>query len=363
MWPSRAAVSKWGPDAGPTEVVIPMQNLGKQPPAGPAADGSASRYRIGAVSRLADIPVATLRVWERRYGAFQPAKSEGQHRLYSEADLIKARLLRQLTGAGHGIGTIAHLPAQRLQDMLGQARAASGSPAPAISRVSLAVVGAPVAARLNSAAWSATYHGQALELQRVFADLDAVEAQAASVPAEGGDPDLLVVRLDTLHASAGEQLARVVAQLRVKQAIVLYVYGAPDLVDALRAAGMIVRREPVSDAELAELIRSELVVDAAATIASQRAGALIPPRRFSDAMLAQVAASPAHMLCECPRHIAELVQQLASFEEYSRDCLNRSTEDAQVHAYLRSVAGSARALFERALVVVARHDGLDLPDT
>lgn len=331
-----------------------MQKLRNAPP--PAVG-----YRIGAVSRLAEVPVSTLRVWERRYGAFRPAKSEGRHRLYSEEDVIKARLLRQLTAAGHGIGTIAHLDANRLQPMLAQARDAAALP-PAAPRLSVAIVGSALAARLNAAAWQATYLGRTLQARQVFADLDAVEAQPPAFGAPDDAPDLLLVHCHELRATVGEQLARVIAQLRAKQAIVVYRFGAPDAVEVLRAAGMIVRREPVGDEELAELIRSQVVVDAAAAIASLRAGALIPPRRFSDAMLARVAASPTSLLCECPKHIADLVTQLARFEAYSLQCLNRSSEDAQVHAYLRSVAGSARALFERALVVVAQQDGIALPE-
>jgi hypothetical protein len=223
--------------------------------------------------------------------------------------------------------------------------------------VSVIVVGAALAARLNAADWRATYLGNTLDVRQVFTDLDGVEAQP---PAGEQRADLLLVRLHTVHAGTGTQLARVITQLGVRQAIVLYQFGAPAAVDALRAAGMIVRREPVRDEELAELIRSEVVVDAAAAIASLRLGALIPARRFSDAMLAQVAASPTSLLCECPRHIVDQVRQLASFVDYSLQCLHRSSEDAQVHAYLRSVAGSARALFERALVVVAQQDGVAL---
>jgi hypothetical protein len=90
---------------------------------------------------------------------------------------------------------------------------------------------------------------------------------------------------------------------------------------------------------------------------------LIPQRRYSDATLARVAASQTNMLCECPRHIAELIGQLASFEEYSQQCINTSSDDAQLHAHLRSIAGSARALFEHALEMAAQHSGLALgPD-
>lgn len=66
------------------------------------------------------------------------------------------------------------------------------------------------------------------------------------------------------------------------------------------------------------------------------------------------------MLCECPRHVAELIAQLASFEQYSQDCLNNSLEDAHLHARLSAVSGSARALFEQALEMVAQHEGIAL---
>ena len=54
-------------------------------------------YNIGAVTRMTDIPVATLRAWERRYDFPAPARTSGKHRLYSESEVqqllwIKARL-------------------------------------------------------------------------------------------------------------------------------------------------------------------------------------------------------------------------------------------------------------------------------
>ena len=88
--------------------------------------------------------------------------------------------------------------------------------------------------------------------------------------------------------------------------------------------------------------------------------ATIPPRKYDDAALARVAAISTNVLCECPRHVAEIIAQLVSFEQYSQECLNKSSEDAHLHAYLRSVSGSARALFEHALERVAAHEGLVL---
>ncbi len=54
-------------------------------------------YNIGAVERMTGIPVATLRMWERRYHFPEAARTPGRHRLYSEREVqrlqwIKSRL-------------------------------------------------------------------------------------------------------------------------------------------------------------------------------------------------------------------------------------------------------------------------------
>jgi hypothetical protein len=131
--------------------------------------------------------------------------------------------------------------------------------------------------------------------------------------------------------------------------------------DAAQMAGIKVRREPISNAELGELINSVLWLDHTAEASDVQRSGLVPPRKYSDATLQQVANSPNQVLCECPRHVAELISQLASFEQYSQECLNKSAEDAHLHAYLSSVSGSARALFEKALEMVAQHENITLP--
>ncbi len=315
-------------------------------------------HRIGALSRLSGVPVTTLRVWETRYSAFRPAKTAGQHRLYDDHDVLKARLLRQLSAAGHAIGAIAGLPLATLQG-LAPAAASLAGPAPASSaraRLSAWVIDHALALRLQGEAWQTRWQGDAPEVRRVFANLQAVQEAAPPAPDEA--PALLLARLNALHPRSHEQLLETVDRLGPGRVIVLYNFGAEALVESLRAAGIQVRREPVSDAELAELVRSEVVVEATAAAGGAAVGGLIPRRRYTDAQLARVAASPSRVLCECPRHIAELVQQLASFEAYSAECLADSAEDARLHAYLRSVAGSSRALFEHALDLAVRHAGL-----
>ena len=76
--------------------------------------------------------------------------------------------------------------------------------------------------------------------------------------------------------------------------------------------------------------------------------------------LLKLANISSNVLCECPKHVAEIISQLASFEQYSHDCLNKSNEDAHLHAHLSAISGSARALFESALEMIAKHEGIDL---
>jgi len=51
-------------------------------------------YNIGAVSRMTDIPAATLRVWERRYGFPEASRTAGGHRLYSDSDVQQLRWVK-----------------------------------------------------------------------------------------------------------------------------------------------------------------------------------------------------------------------------------------------------------------------------
>ena len=75
---------------------------------------SGARHRSGAVARMLRMPVATLRVWERRYGVTQAALSPSGQRLYSADDVRRLALLKQLTDVGHAIGSLARLPMAEL---------------------------------------------------------------------------------------------------------------------------------------------------------------------------------------------------------------------------------------------------------
>ena len=56
---------------------------------------------IAAVSEALDIPVPTIRSWERRYGFPTPTRTNGKHRRYSRREIDELRGLRDLITRGY----------------------------------------------------------------------------------------------------------------------------------------------------------------------------------------------------------------------------------------------------------------------
>ena len=74
-------------------------------------------HPIGVVARRTGLTLHVLRAWERRYGVVEPVRTSGGQRLYSDADVERLRLLRELTDAGRSISQIAGLQVEELRDL------------------------------------------------------------------------------------------------------------------------------------------------------------------------------------------------------------------------------------------------------
>lgn len=319
-----------------------------------------ARLRSGTAARLSGVPVATLRVWERRYGVVAAPKTATGQRQYTPQDVQRLRLLRQLTERGHAIGSIAGLAYAPLQALWDDAPPpATVLPAPAAGPLRLVVVGRSAAHKLRAES--------GLVWLAVFDDLDAAETPAAPAAQVGqagpaDAPDVLLVHLPSLQPASAQRLRALATHLRAKATMVLYAFGAEAVADSLRTAGAVVRREPIGGRELVRLLAATRAPGPArASTPALPAGAQATPRRYSDEDLASLAELPTTVACECPRHLAEIVLQLAGFERYSADCLSRSPADAALHQHLSGLAATARDLFEQALERVVADEGLVLP--
>lgn len=341
----------------------------KQQKSATSPDAREPAFRSGAVARMAQMPVATLRIWEQRYQAVQPTTAPSGHRLYSAADLQRVVLLRQLTRQGHAIGAIAGLSPVHLQALASQHDHAVARVGATVARpmaaLRLVVVGHALAARLQRPA-VAQQLSKPVKLLAVFETL----AATARAPA-GSTCDLLIWQLPALYAQVPARLKAAQKAWQPSQVAVVYRFAGAATKAAFVDHGATLLREPPDDEDLGAWLSSLQAALAAKNAtptgrnepmedAALLAGNAVPPRRFDDAALTAISGVPATLACECPRHVAELLMQLSSFEAYSEGCISRSAADAQLHAYLQRVAGASRILFEAALERVARHEGLKL---
>ena len=81
------------------------------------------RYSIKLVARRTGLSAHAIRIWEKRYNAVLPARTETNRRLYSDADMERLLLLHKATLDGHAIGQIAKLPTEQLRQLFHTAEA------------------------------------------------------------------------------------------------------------------------------------------------------------------------------------------------------------------------------------------------
>ena len=299
--------------------------------------GAKTLMRSGTAARLAGLSPSTLRIWEHRYGVVAPPKSAAGQRTYSMKDIERLRLIKRLTLEGHAIGTVAHLDVDALVMLSSGNRVATAG----VQRV--LVVGHAAASKLKGRLIPAP--------ALVFDDLGHIEREVA----RAGAADVLVVHLSSLQLAMTERVVALRNNLPASKVIVVYSFGTDTATDALSAAGVMARREPVGGRALAELILA-----AQPNVAAVAAGTPATSRRYSDAELVALTEMPSLVACECPRHLAEIVTLLVGFELYSTQCAAQNQNDAALHRHLHEVTSAARTMFEQALTRVVVEERLML---
>jgi DNA-binding transcriptional MerR regulator len=76
------------------------------------------RVSVGAVERLTGLSHHVIRAWERRHGVVKPDRTPSGMRRYSEADIVRLKLLGDAVKAGHRISIIAKLSNQEIRTLL-----------------------------------------------------------------------------------------------------------------------------------------------------------------------------------------------------------------------------------------------------
>lgn len=331
-------------------------------------DAGLPRYRSSAAARMIDIPVATLRVWERRYQVVGPTQAPSGHRLYSSQDVRRLVLIKQLVNKGHGIGMLARMDTPRLQDLIdesdlvdGVLRKGSRPMAKARQQVSahtghgarVLLVGMGAGARWESAL-------QTLPDVQVVASIDG--GAQSELAAQHMQVDFILADLGAMHMETVDWLTRLTHLVGASQTMVIYSFASSQVLEALRARSVLLKRAPLAAADLQQAVLVALRGWRSVSRALQALPDPAPAPRFGPQALARLPQRMPRVACECPQHLADLVTMLAQFEAYSADCESLQPQDVALHAYLYRVAGHARALMEEALATLAQAEGINLSD-
>jgi DNA-binding transcriptional MerR regulator len=134
---------------------------------------------IKVVARRTGLSAHVIRIWEKRYGAVEPARTGTNRRLYSEEQIERLGLLRDITRAGHSIGLVAKLRTEELRKLAAEASGDKSAGAPTKGAGATPLLGECIAAvktldsgKLEEALkHAATALGAQGLLQRVIAPL------------------------------------------------------------------------------------------------------------------------------------------------------------------------------------------------
>lgn len=303
-------------------------------------------YRSGAAARLAGVPVETLRVWERRYGLTEPARSARGQRQYSLEDVRRLGLIKQLVDAGNAIGALAHLNLAQLLAML----SVGAQKANVQGWLKVSLVGTLLRPVLMH------YFAQT-KLSLVQTVLDVQQLQPTHT-------DVLVLELGEVTAVDEHILKMAQQACEATAVLILYRFASNQLIAQLRLAGFHVARMTTDVLEIEHLCRLAISEQPQRseknhTPPAQVLSSNIPQRLLNDEHLMHIAQAAASVQCECPRHLVDLLQMLTSFERYSAQCENCNIDDAALHRDLHHTAAQARSALEQALVRVAQFEGIE----
>lgn len=317
-----------------------------------ASNEANGAYRIGAVARLTGISPDTLRIWERRYDIVEPERTPKGGRLYSQQDVTRLTMIKTLVDQGHAISTVANLSAEELNRRLNLAQPAN-LPPPGSGQHEVCVVGQAISVR----ACNTERLPEGLELAGAYTDLESFLEDETNC-------DTLVIELPFLDRNIAKDLNAPDLRKRAQRIIVIYAFSPSNIVSQLQRYGLQTLRAPVALEHIWQhcQLSQTRQVDWKPPEWDPRVASSdpIPPKRFSHEQLVRLSQISTSLECECPHHMASVIEQLAAFEDYSARCEVSTSQDAALHGYLHQMTARARWLMEVALERLADVENIDV---
>ena len=191
---------------------------------------------------MLQVPVATLRTWEDRYGQVVPARNASGHRLFTRSEVEKLQFIRARMSEGASVADAHRLLTERTQNGMPLASVPS-RPAPRLL-IQLAEAD-PYAAEFEE--YFLTTEG--FEVEVALTEAAAREAFAAATPA------VVIVEV-LISGGTGLELCRL---FRQREEVAIVVISAIEAMDAAIEAGAdAFLRKPLDPLQLVSTVRDLL---------------------------------------------------------------------------------------------------------
>jgi len=209
---------------------------------GKPAPGDVPVYSISAVARMLDVPVATLRTWEDRYGQVVPPRNASGHRLFTRNQVEQLRFVRAQMSQGASAADGHRLLAERTAS---GAPLAASPPRPAPRLLIQLAESDPYAAEFEEYFLKT----EGFEVEVALSEDAAREAFAAAVPA------VVIVEV-LISGGTGLELCRF---FRQQDGMAIVVVSALEAMDAAVDAGAdAFLRKPLDPLQLVSTVRDLL---------------------------------------------------------------------------------------------------------
>lgn len=216
--------------------------------------GDQPLYSIGAAAKIVDVPAATLRAWEERYGVVRPLRSEGSQRLYSRNQVEQLKFIKAQLDAGVSAADAHRL----LSDDLSLGRLPA-SPAEVEEGRAMVLIVERDAYAADFAEYLLRTEGYGVSIAR--------DVQQAWLLFEESAPDIVVIDL-LIGGGAGFRVTR---DLRTKSDVVILAVAAMDAAaEAVEIGASAFLRKPLESLALASTVRDLLGTSALARTSKMR---------------------------------------------------------------------------------------------
>ena len=306
-------------------------------------------YKIGAASKITGVNIATLRVWENRYGVVEPIRINGTQRGFSKNDVDRISMIKQLVDAGDSISTLSKLSLEelelRMQPSVNNSQITSEKSKNKIKAVAIGTripeVGRP-SPHLAEVSVAARY-----ELSTIMDNLSAINL----------DGDIIIFEIASLHAETVELIIEVLTVSEIGHAVVIYRFGSANGMKLSQLDGRI---QPIQapvfpiDIQIASNFAVNSTFGSSVNVTEEETDHVV----FSEKELWEISVMSNPIHCECPKHLSSIISSLRGFEKYSSDCEDLDEKDLILHKELEKKTSQARIIMEKALRKVIKENDI-----